>query len=312
LRHRIALLPFAVVLLGAAPLAAAGPLRVGTLPLTVTPKVEDDVLRRYRQAVENGMTQAGIPLVPTVQVDQTLPLTSACDDAGCRTKVAQAVQAGYLIAGRLSRAGKNYQVALEVHDPAGAVALAQAGTCDICTLTEAEAKVRDVAFELGTQLKQKWEELDRQARAAPRPPPPRREEPRRVEPRRVEPRPPPRPPVKPAPPLPPPYRFRPSLRQAAWMTGVGGVASLVVGIALLAIDHRPTCQEEPTDRMCPNRYATGAAGATFTALGAASAVASGVLFYFVYGRKRKPAARRAELLVVPAPGGVSTHATIRF
>jgi hypothetical protein len=95
------------------------------------------------------------------------------------------------------------------------------------------------------------------------------------------------------------------------MTGVGGLVSLVAGATLLGLDHRPTCDLEPAATRCPYRLRTGAAGAAFTALGAASLAASGVLFYLVY-RKRPAREPRTRVGLAPLPGGVMTHATLRF
>lgn len=98
------------------------------------------------------------------------------------------------------------------------------------------------------------------------------------------------------------------------MSGVGGVLSLVAGITLLAVDDRYSCSQEPRRYRCPYRYSTGEAGAAFTALGGAALVASGVLFYLGYFRKRarRESSGRPRVTIAPTRGGIWANATIQF
>lgn len=98
------------------------------------------------------------------------------------------------------------------------------------------------------------------------------------------------------------------------MSAVGGALSLAAGVALVAVDDRYTCNQEPRRYQCPYRYSTGEAGAAFSALGAAALAASGVLFYLGYFRKeaRRGAPARPRVTVAPTRGGFWANATIRF
>ena len=98
------------------------------------------------------------------------------------------------------------------------------------------------------------------------------------------------------------------------MSGAGGVASLIAGVVLLALDKQPTCNKEHPEITCPYRYNTGAAGAAFTALGAASVAASAVLFGIGLSRKKKKKSEkpRPTVGVAPTRGGIWAHAAFRF
>ncbi|MBN2725238.1 MAG: hypothetical protein JXR95_14335 [Deltaproteobacteria bacterium] len=63
-----------------------------------------------------------------------------------------------------------------------------------------------------------------------------------------------------------------------WSTSVLGTAALITGVTLLAIDNGATCSADYTQR-CPERYATGAAGAGFLITGAALGGVATWLFF---------------------------------
>jgi hypothetical protein len=89
------------------------------------------------------------------------------------------------------------------------------------------------------------------------------------------------------------------LERRLGLTGlaVGGPA-LVAGIALWAIDGRPTCDPVPPSQQCRQLYATAAPGIALTVTGAALAAAGGVLLYL--GSRAAPRAHAAPIVVVPA------------
>jgi len=293
-----------------APVPALGPVsakpgRVALLPLEVKPPLASAVVTRFRDSMEAGFTLAALVTLARPDVEAArLETIGTCRTRTCLTKLAARLKAAYLFTARVTRTGKNYRIECELFDPAGRFRHKQVATCDICTFSEAITKAQSVAQDAGAALNEKHKA------AAPRPRPRVRPRPRPRPRPRVRPRPRPRPRPKPRP-L-PPYRLKPSVKQAAWMSGVGGVASLVAGVTLLALNGRPTCDKSLPETSCPYRYNTSTAGAVFTALGSASAVAAAVLFAYAYRSKTKREKPRATFVVAPTRGGAWAHANLRF
>ena len=79
-------------------------------------------------------------------------------------------------------------------------------------------------------------------------------------------------------------------RSFRWVTLGAAVASLGVGIALIAIDGKGTCDLSPIEPegwgRCPERYKTRALGVTFTVIGGATAVGSAIFFYLAAKDRR--------------------------
>jgi hypothetical protein len=291
--------------------------RVAVLQPEITPQMAAAVNERFRGAVDSGLIDATLVTVSASDTDQQRLVTvGECRTPECYVRLAVALKAAYLVSSWVQQAGKNYRLRLVFSDTKGAAFLDRSDTCDICTLAEAVAKLKILAQDSGRELKRRHALL-------PRPEPPRRKvqpkpEPERPRIRPVAPRLSPRTPApRPTPPPPPRseprIKAKPSIKQAAWMSGGMGLASFVAGVTLLALDGRYTCDLEPARLRCPYRYGTGAAGATFTALGGASMVAAGVLFYYAFFRKvGRPEVPRATVSVAPTRGGAFAHAELRF
>jgi hypothetical protein len=75
---------------------------------------------------------------------------------------------------------------------------------------------------------------------------------------------------------------------------VAGVAGMVIGIPLVVIDGKPTCDPGPgrdPAKVCREVYNTAGGGGTLIGLGAAGLAAAGALFYFDYRSRHRPAGR---------------------
>ena len=306
--------------LRAAP-AAPAPLDVGraaVMPPVIKPPLDSAVTTRFRKAVDDGLTLAAIVTAHLGEVDRRrLESVGACSTPQCLTRLAGLLKVRWIWSLEVKRTGKNYKLRLWLHDPRARFRVDQKGTCDICTFSEAITRAQRLAQQAGTELRRLV------VATLPRPEPPRKKmRPRPEPPRRkarpkprLRPRPKPKPKPKPKPWYTPNAQQR--TRQAAWMSGVGGIASLAAGITLLALDGRYTCDQEPRRLMCEYRYGTGTAGAVFTALGGASMVASAVLFYYGYFRKQKSSGGGGErprptVTLSPTRGGIWAHAQFRF
>lgn len=289
--------------------------RAAVLPPDITPPLSPVVSARFRAAVEAGLTQAAVATIPSADTEQQrLATVGACRTSDCLGRLATGLRVAWIFSPSVVRAGKNYKLRITLFDPKGAVTVDRADSCDICTLSEAVSRLRTLSQEAGAELRRRHVQQPRpdppRRKVAPRPEPPRR----KIRP--TPPRPPVRPPparVVPPPPAPLKPRPKPSIKQAAWMSGSLGLVSFVAGATLLGLDGRYTCEQEPARLQCPYRYKTGTAGAVFISLGGAALVASGVLFYYAYFRKTgRSESPRATLGVAPTRGGAFANAELRF
>ena len=91
-----------------------------------------------------------------------------------------------------------------------------------------------------------------------------------------------------------------------------GVAGISSGIALQLVDNDPSCDRDRPQQRCPERYNTKGIGAAFTAVGGASLVGAGMLFYWVYRKDRAEAAAMAGLSPFWAADGGGLSAMAAF
>jgi hypothetical protein len=99
-----------------------------------------------------------------------------------------------------------------------------------------------------------------------------------------------------------------------------------VGIPLIAIDGRPTCDAPDPITQCPFVRDTARAGGALTAVGVVGLAAAGVFIYLDLRRPREPSSRadgpsgrpretraeRPRLQIQPAAGGALLGASYRF
>jgi hypothetical protein len=91
-----------------------------------------------------------------------------------------------------------------------------------------------------------------------------------------------------------------------------GIVGLAVGIPLLVIDGRPTCDAPNPTTQCKEVYNTVGGGATLTALGALGLAASVPLFYFDYRDRNRPPGSAMLLRGAPTAGGAGFSFEGRF
>lgn len=95
-----------------------------------------------------------------------------------------------------------------------------------------------------------------------------------------------------------------------WVTGGSGAAALIIGVALLAIDGNGTCSG--SNRECPERYETLAAGIVGIGLGIGLGGASGWMFLRDRADSRPVSVGRKTMAVTPVRGGALGSLSIRF
>lgn len=90
----------------------------------------------------------------------------------------------------------------------------------------------------------------------------------------------------------PKFAARQLLRPGKWAVGAGGLALLVTGIGVWAVDGKPTCDLMPGQVRCPERLNTDAGGATLFTLGAVALGGAALMFWLDRPRPARGQERR--------------------
>ncbi len=287
----------AALVLGAAGLfvatvAQAAP-RFAVLLPEVQPAVTPELAQRFHEAVAQGFQSSAIDIIPPAETRMRLSAVADLDHCAggpCTQHAAAVLGVGAVVTIHLSALGKDYSLKLAVVDRAGQEVARVDETCDVCTVREVVEALHRAGAKLAT---------DPRTQAAPT-------EAATTTTRLPEPVPPAERPVTPPPTEPassPPSTSSSQSRTVAapvaatsppsspggeptvlWR-GLGGGAvalgaiGLGVGIALLVIDGRPTCNLPDPIHNCPQVYNTKGGGAALVAIGAVALASSGVFFY---------------------------------
>jgi hypothetical protein len=305
-----------ILTVGAAGPALAAP-RTAALVPQLRPPAANELRDRFHEAVSRGLSQSGLETVPAAEVRLRLQVSEEqlnCAGTGiCAARAALNLRTDKLVATEVVIAGKDYTIRLKLIDSAGREIGKLEEACEICTVKEADEAVTRAVTKLVSTHRAA---IDAVTTPPPAPTPPPKVEPAPAPPPKVEPKPPaptpatteqPKPPVPDKKPV--PWRW-----VAVGMLGVG-VVGLAVGIPLIAIDGRPTCNPGndpvtgmPRDpkRFCPEVYNTTAGGGIMTAVGIASLAASGVFWYLDWRQRRPPTAPKVSLVPLPEGGAFAT------
>lgn len=257
--------------------------RVGALPPRVTGTSAATELRdKFQDAVIRGLADPSSEVMGAAETRQRLGgELLACAGAACVPRAIAALQVERAVVTELNVTGKSYTIALKLYDARGQELTRADDACEICTVHEAEETVTKAAARLATAARSL-------AQAPPPPTIPPPAEP--AAPVLVAP-PEPSPAVQPAaPPLvASPTRTRRYVPWSAlaWSSLGAGLVGLGVGVPLLVLDGRPTCNAADPVHQCPRVYDTRAGGATLVALGTLGLIASIPLFYFDWREKNR-------------------------
>jgi hypothetical protein len=305
-------------LLAAAP-ALAAPRGAALLPL-LKPAGAPELRDRFHESVTRGLQSAGLEVIPAAEIRMRLGVSDemmTCSGTGpCAARVGLLLRTDVLIAAEIDVAGKDYAIKLRALDAAGREVGRLDDSCDICTLNEADQAVTRAVAKLASQPR------IGEAQPPPPPPPVHTEQlppppPTHVEPpppvqTRVEPPPTPPPPVV-TPPATPPAHVEAKPFPLKLVLGIGsgvvGIVFLSVGSYLVSIDGQPTCSLPDPVHHCPNVYSTVGGGGALIAFGIAGLAGAGALIYLEY---RAPKPQRAQIGIVPAPGGAMATLGGRF
>jgi hypothetical protein len=303
-----------ILTVGAAGQALAGP-RTAALVPQLRPPSPNELRDRFHEAVSRGLSQSGLETVPAAEVRLRLQVSEEqlnCAGTGiCAARAALNLRTDKLVSSEVVIAGKDYTIRLKLIDAAGREVAKLEETCEICTVKEADEAVTRAVSKLISTNRAAVDAVSAAPPPAPAPPP------------KVEPTPPPK--VEPTPPAPTPAtneqpKTTPDKKPVPWrwvavgMLGVG-VVGLAVGIPLIAIDGRPTCNPGndpvtgmPRDpkRFCPEVYNTAAGGGIMTAVGIASLAASGVFWYLDWKQRRPATAPKVSLVPLLEGGAFAT------
>jgi hypothetical protein len=313
LRSVPSLVGFAVVTLATVQASAAGA-KVAALVPQIRPIAAPELRDRFHEAVARGLTSGGEEVLSAAETRMRLgaseELLGCSGAAACVAHVTQTLKVDQAVASEIDISGKEYSIKLRLVDAAGKELTKADETCDICTVKEADEAVVRTATRLALAAKALPTETPPVATTEPpkaETPPPKVEvtpPPAKVETTVTTPEP------TPAPVQPDNNRKMFPWRPLAIASAAVGLVGLAVGIPLLAIDGRPTCDLPNPRTACPNVYNTVGGGATLLTFGILGAAGSGVLFYLDH-RARKRAAHPTVALF-PIEGGVYVTAGGRF
>jgi hypothetical protein len=316
------LAPAMVLAISGAPAATwAQGIRAGALApqiksAGVTPELRD----KFHESVVKGLASLAGPSGPGGELGEVVPapetrralgeeLLSCGGQASCLPKALAALRVNRLVATELTVVGKSYTISLRLYDGQGHELTHADDICEICTVREADEAVAKAAARLAAVAR--TFPVERVGSGAkPKPTPPPREEPRpeptsNVSPMQEPPRPPPAAIITPAP------RRKVPWRPLGFASMALGVVGLAVGIPLVVIDGKPTCDLPNPEVACPEVYNTAGGGATMIAIGSIAFIASIPLFYFDY-RDRHPKVSALRLRGAPTAGGAGFALEGRF
>jgi hypothetical protein len=301
-----------LVWLGAGAAGAAE--RLGVLLPQTRPAAAPELRDRFHEAVVRGLGSGGDEVIPAGEVRLRLGVSDEllnCAGAGpCLARVAQALGTQRLVSTDIDISGKDYAIKLRLLDGTGRELTKVDEPCDICTVKEADEAVARAAAKLATAA----HTLLGESLATTKPeatPPPKAEPPKPEPPKAEPPKPEPAPVVAPTPPpaeTPPAHVEKKPFpwRAVAISSLVAGVVGLAVGIPLLAIDGKPTCNLPNPTQACPDVYNTGAGGGVMLGLGIGGLAASGVMFYMDHKVRTR---RRPTVSLVPTQNGLYLSAS---
>jgi hypothetical protein len=307
---------------------------VAPLPPKMEPQAAEEIAGQFHDALAKGLRAGGLKVTAPAKVRARV--SAGCDEGACVREAEGSLKAHRVATAKVSSVGKNYTIEVRLYS-GNQLQTRSTGRCDICTLAEALQTTVKAATEVGSrgeeppmetmpvlpapkvqpQPKPRVELLPKKpakARMQPAPEPPRVAE-RPIEPPVAQP--PPKVPLETAiAPIASPREPWPMW--PAIVTGAVGVVGLGAGIALLAMNGKYTdCRGDPRAdfRNCANIYDTGKAGGALAAMGGASLVASGVLFYLHFASKpsERSSAGVERFTVAPlVEGGAVVGAAGRF
>ena len=231
-----------------------------------TSKVPRGEVARLRADVEDVVRSLGAEVVPVVEARAAAG--GDCNQPECMISIHNATGATHVLRVELVFKKGAFTLQLQMWEAGTGRTLSSDGkSCDICTLPDLHASLRDRVGALCSRVFEAEE-------AALAPPPV---------------------PVPPAPPPPPPAPAldvttptpapAPASSAGKRIGQVGGIALVAVGVAaaayggyLLHLNGQVACADEETSN-CAHRHANGGTGAGFLAGGIGAAIAGGILFY---------------------------------
>lgn len=250
---------------------------VGVLPVRVKGELPPSAAEEMRSIIFDNLSADDVAILDSSAVDAELGEGEVCEDTQCRVRLAGAIGADYLVAGRIEGNEDEFSVKIVLVDGATGEEVAPfVEECTICGFVEVRDMVRMRALDARA-------EVIRRAEIAVA-----------------------RPEVDPATTKDDPVDDRPAPRSKLIPTGwalIGaGAAAVVGGVVLLALHRRDAgCLDNPRGGDCvPLRYTTAAPGGGV--LGAGVLAAGGGVVMLVLGRR---AEQRSRSQVSVGPRGVA-------
>ncbi len=278
---------------------------------------------KFHEAIIRGLASLSGPSGPNGELGEVLAgaetrarlgdeLIACGAQAACLPRALTTLRVNRLLATEISVVGKSFTISVRLFDNQGRELTHADELCEICTVREADEALTKAAARLSAAARQFPVDAMVVAaeRARPTPPPPR-EEPR---PAAVTPQ-----PAASGPDVadPPPPAMRREHRKFPYrpvaFASVGvGIIGLAVGIPLLVIDGRPTCDAPNPATQCKEVYNTIGGGGAMVAIGALGLLASIPLFYLDYRDRHRAPGTAMLLRGGPTAGGAGLTFEGRF
>jgi len=134
------------------PGAAAGAPWIAVLPPALEPEAAPEIVERLHEALAAGFAEGGHPSVPPAIMQALLATDAdlaACREGPCVRGISEQLHVRRLVRARVIVMGKNYQMQVDLlGGGSGRVLASRTATCDICTMSEAEATLLAAATDL--------------------------------------------------------------------------------------------------------------------------------------------------------------------
>jgi hypothetical protein len=147
--RRFVTIGVSTVLVGVVQASAAAAERVAVLPLQVEGELRADWEPKFEAAIARGLVQSGLEVIEPPAVTKATGGVGTCANAKCYRFVASAVDARYVVVGKLKVEERNYEIGLDVIDGNdGSLAASSSESCQVCGVNEVEELVSKQAVAL--------------------------------------------------------------------------------------------------------------------------------------------------------------------
>lgn len=126
--------------------------RVAVLPVQSRATLPDSTRAQLRETIERGLQRADVTIVSDALVDGE-PGAESCADARCASRLAQALEAEWILRSTITRVDAVYEVQLDALDVRGRTLASARERCEICGQDEVTELVVDRSAALAAKVR---------------------------------------------------------------------------------------------------------------------------------------------------------------